>query len=78
MTDTIEATQLKQYIERIERIEEDLDGIKNDRKDVYSEAKAVGFDVKTLRQIIRLRKKDKDTRDHEDSMLDLYRTAVGV
>jgi len=78
MTDTIEATQLKQYIERIERIEEELDGIKNDRKDVYSEAKAVGFDVKTLRQIIRLRKKDKDTRDHEDSMLDLYRTAVGV
>ena len=78
MTDNVSAAELRQYIERIERIEEEMDGQKADRKDVYAEAKATGFDTKTLRQIIRLRKKDKDTRDHEDAMLETYRNALGV
>ena len=78
MSDVVAADELRQYIERIERIEEEMDGMKADRKDVYSEAKAVGFDSKTLRQIIRLRKKDKDTRDHEDALLETYRDALGV
>ena len=78
MSDIVAADELRQYIERIERIEEEMDGIKQDRKDVYAEAKAVGFDTKTLRQIIRLRKKDKDTRDHEEAMLDTYKAALGL
>ena len=78
MSDVVAADELRQYIERIERIEEEMDGIKQDRKDVYAEAKAVGFDTKTLRQIIRLRKKDKDTRDHEEAMLDTYKAALGL
>lgn len=79
MSDSVVAAdELRQYIERIERIEEEMDGVKQDRKDVYMEAKAVGFDTKTLRQIIRLRKKDKDTRDHEEAMLDTYKAALGL
>lgn len=79
MSDSVVAAdELRQYIERIERIEEEMDGIKQDRKDVYAEAKATGFDTKTLRQIIRLRKKDKDTRDHEEAMLDTYKAALGL
>lgn len=78
MSDIVAADELRQYIERIERIEEEMDGVKQDRKDVYAEAKAVGFDTKTLRQIIRLRKKDKDTRDHEEAMLDTYKAALGL
>ena len=75
---TVAADELRQYIERIERIEEEMDGTKQDRKDVYAEAKATGFDTKTLRKIIRLRKLDKDTRDHEEAMLDTYKAALGL
>lgn len=78
MSENVAADELRQYIERIENIESEIDGMKSDRKDVYSEAKAVGFDTKTLRQIVRLRKKDKDTRDHEDALLETYRDALGV
>lgn len=78
MSENVAADELRQYIERIESIESEMDGMKSDRKDVYAEAKAVGFDTKTLRQIIRLRKKDKDTRDHEDALLETYRDALGV
>ena len=78
MTENVSEAQLRQYVERIERIEEEMDGVKADRKDVYSEAKSVGFDTKTLRSIVRLRKKDKDTRDHEEAMLDTYKSALGL
>lgn len=79
MSDSVVAAdELRQYIERIERIEEEMDGAKQDRKDVYMEAKSVGFDTKTLRKIIRLRKLDKDTRDHEEAMLDTYKAALGL
>jgi uncharacterized protein (UPF0335 family) len=77
-TENVAADELRQYIERIECLEEEMDSLKSDRKDVYAEARAVGFDTKTLRQIIRLRKKDKDTRDHEDALLETYRDALGV
>lgn len=78
MTDNVSEAKLRQYVERIERIEEEIDGGKQDRKDVYNEAKGDGFDAKTLRQIVRLRKKDKDTRDHEEAMLDTYKAALGL
>lgn len=70
-------TQLKTIIERIERLEEDKAAIAGDLKDVYAEAKGNGFDVKTLRKVVRLRKQDKAKRQEEDALLDLYMSAIG-
>lgn len=78
MSDNISVNELRQYIERIERLEEELDGIKGDRKDVYAEVKAVGFDVKAVRKIIRIRKMDPTQRQIEEAVEDTYRTALGL
>lgn len=78
MTDNVSADQLRQYIERVERLEEELDGIKGDRKDVYAEAKAVGFDTKAMRKIIRIRKLDPTQRQMEEAIEETYRTALGL
>lgn len=74
----IAADQLRSFVERIERLEEEKSGIQNDIKEIYSEAKGTGFDVKILRQIIRLRKKEKEERDEEEQLLDLYMAALGM
>jgi len=74
----VAADQLKSIIERIERLEEEKAGIAGDIKDVYSEAKANGFDVKVLRKIISLRKKDHAERQEEDAILELYLQALGM
>ena len=78
MSDIIAVDQLRQFIERIETIEAEIDEKKTDRKEVYSELKGEGFDAKATRQIIRLRKKEAHVRQEEDMILDTYRTAVGV
>jgi uncharacterized protein (UPF0335 family) len=78
MSDNISVNELRQYIERIERIEEELDGAKGDRKDVYSEAKAVGFDTKAIRKIVRIRKMDPTQRQIDEAVEDTYRTALGL
>jgi uncharacterized protein (UPF0335 family) len=78
MSDLIAVDQLRQYIERIERLEEELDGIKGDRKDVYAEVKAVGYDVKAVRKIVRIRKMDPTQRQIEEAVEDTYRTALGL
>jgi uncharacterized protein (UPF0335 family) len=78
MSDLIAVDQLRQYIERIERLEEELDGIKGDRKDVYAELKAVGYDTKALRKIVRIRKMDPTQRQIEEAVEDTYRTALGL
>ncbi|CAM3149926.1 DUF2312 domain-containing protein [Asticcacaulis taihuensis] len=70
-------TRLRTIIERIERLEEDKAGIMGDIKEVYDEAKGEGFDVKILRKVVSLRKKDKVKRDEEETILDLYLTAIG-
>ncbi len=70
--------QLRQLIEQIERLEEDKKGIAEDIRDKLAEAKAVGFDVKILRQIIRLRKKSKTDRDEEEAILQTYMHALGM
>ena len=70
-------TRLRTIIERIERLEEDKTGIMADIKEVYDEAKGEGFDVKILRKVVSLRKKDKIKRDEEETILDLYLTAIG-
>ena len=66
------------FIERIERLEEEKKGVADDIKDVYSEAKANGYDTKTMRQVVRLRKMEKHARDEADALLETYRNALGL
>ena len=70
--------QLKAIIERIERLEEEKKTISDDIRDVYAEAKGNGFDVKVLRQIIRIRKQDHAERMEQEALLDLYMAALGM
>lgn len=70
--------QLKSLVERIERLEEDKQTISTDIKEVYAEAKAHGFDTKTMRQVVRLRKLDSREREEREAMLDLYLSALGM
>lgn len=72
------ADQLKSFVERIERLEEEKQTIQDDIKDVYAEAKGTGFDVKILRQVIRIRKQDKSEREEQEAVLDLYLQALGM
>ena len=70
--------RLRLLIERVERLEEEKKGIGDDIKDVYAEAKAVGYDVKIMRQIIRLRKMKPDDRREAELLLDTYKNALGI
>lgn len=74
----VEASQLKSFIERIERLEEEKTTIADDIKDVYAEAKANGFDTKTLRTVVRLRKQDAAEREEQEALLDIYLSALGM
>ena len=74
----VAADQLRLFIERIERLEEEKKGIADDVKDVYAEAKANGYDTKTMRSIVRLRKMEKHARDEMDALLETYRNALGL
>ncbi|MBB5697354.1 DUF2312 domain-containing protein [Sphingomonas yantingensis] len=78
MTDNISAEQLRLLIERVERLEEEKKGISDDIKDVYAEAKSTGFDVKTMKTIVRLRKMEKHHRDEAEMLLETYKTALGL
>ena len=80
MTDIggVTAEQLRSYIERIERLEEEKAGLAADIKDVFAEAKGNGFDVKTMRQILKIRKMDASDRDEQEALLDLYMHALGM
>jgi len=70
--------RLRLLIERIERLEEEKKGICDDIKDVYAEAKATGYDAKIMRQIVRLRKMKPDDRREMQSILELYKNALGI
>ncbi len=72
------ADELRLLIERIERLEEEKKGLDDDKRDVYGEAKARGYDTKTMKQIIRLRRMDKNSRDEADALLETYRAALGL
>lgn len=74
----VESTKLKSYIERIERLEEEKAGLAGDVRDVFSEAKSNGFDVKTMRQVLKLRKMKTNDRTEQEYMLDLYKRALGM
>lgn len=78
MTDSVAPDQLKAFIERIERLEEDKTAITGDIREVYAEAKANGFDVKIMRKVVALRKKDRNERLEEEAVLDLYLRALGM
>lgn len=75
---TIAADRLKSFVERIEKLEEERKAIGGDVRDVYAEAKGAGFDVKTMRAVVRLRKLDAADREEQDTMLDLYKQALGM
>ena len=70
--------RLKSFIERIERLEEEKRVLSGDIKEVYAEAKGTGFEPKIMRQIIKLRRMDKEEVDEEESLLDLYKRALGM
>jgi uncharacterized protein (UPF0335 family) len=74
----IAGERLKSFIERIERLEEEKRALAEDIKEVFAEAKGVGFDVKTMRQIIKLRKMDQDDLDEQEALLDTYKRALGM
>ncbi len=74
----VAADQLRLFIERIERLEEEKKGIADDVRDVYAEAKANGYDTKTMRGIVRLRKMETHVRQEADALMDTYRQALGL
>jgi uncharacterized protein (UPF0335 family) len=74
----VAADQLRLFIERIERLEEEKKGIADDIKDVYSEAKSTGYDVKTMRAIVRLRKLESHVRQEAEALLETYKAALGL
>lgn len=74
----IAADQLASYVERIERLEEEKANLMADIKEVYGEAKALGYDVKILRQIIRLRKMEEHERVEQEEILEVYKRALGM
>lgn len=74
----IAADRLRSLIERIERLEEDRKALGSDIKDVYAEAKSAGFDVKVLRQIIRIRTQEPADVEEQETLLDVYRRALGM
>jgi uncharacterized protein (UPF0335 family) len=70
--------RLKSFIERIERLEEEKRALAEDIKEVFAEAKGTGFDTKIMRQIIKIRKMDKDDLDEQETLLDVYKRALGM
>jgi uncharacterized protein (UPF0335 family) len=77
-TQTVAAGQLRAFIERIERLEEEKKTIADDIKEVYAELKGTGFDPKAVRTLVRLRKQDHAERQEEEAILDLYKAALGM
>ena len=70
--------QLKAFVERVERLEEEKKALSDDIRDVYAEAKGNGFDVKALRTIVRLRKQDANERAEQETILETYMQALGM
>ena len=70
--------QLRAFIERIERMEEEKKAISDDIKEIYAEAKGMGYDTKVLRQVVRIRKQDQHERAEQEAILDLYLHALGM
>jgi uncharacterized protein (UPF0335 family) len=78
MTEVIATEQLRQYISKIERLENDKRDVADDIKQVFDEAKANGFDIKIMKQVIKLKKLDKDSLAEQEAILELYRSALNI
>jgi uncharacterized protein (UPF0335 family) len=76
--DNVAADRLRSIVERIERLDEERKALGNDIRDIYAEAKSAGFDVKVLRQLIRIRKQEPAEIEEQESLLDVYRHALGM
>jgi uncharacterized protein (UPF0335 family) len=76
--DQVTAAQLRQFIERVETLEEEKKEVSDQIKDVYAEAKGNGFDTKIMKQLVKLRKMEKNARDEADALLETYRAALGI
>ncbi len=72
----IAGDRIRSFVERIEHLEEEIQGLNEGKKEVFAEAKGEGFDVKILKEIIKIRKQDKDERDEQETLLDLYMQAM--
>jgi len=77
-TGGVAADRLRSIVERIERLEEERKALAGDIKDIYAEAKSAGFDVKVLRQLIRIRKEEPAEVEEQETLLDVYRRALGM
>ena len=77
-SDSVAQDQIRAFIERIERMEEEKAAIAEDIKEIYAEAKGNGFDTKVLRQIVRIRKQDAAERMEQEALLELYMAALGM
>jgi uncharacterized protein (UPF0335 family) len=75
---SVSAEELKQFVERAERVQEEIDAARSDLKDIKTELKGRGFDVKAFNEILKLRKKDRDERMEEEAVLELYKQALGI
>ncbi len=73
----IAGDRIRSFVERIEQVEAELKELTEAKKEIFSEAKGEGFDVKVLKEIIKLRKQDQDERDEHESLLDVYMRAMG-
>src|SRR3569832_370938 len=77
-SDSVAQDQLKAFVERIERMEEEKKAIADDIREIYAEAKGNGFDTKVLRQVVKIRKQDRSERLEQEALLDLYMAALGM
>jgi uncharacterized protein (UPF0335 family) len=78
VNENVSAEQLRLFIERVETLEEEKAAIADQIKDVYAEAKGTGFDTKTMKTVVRLRKMDANSRAEQEALLDTYKTALGL
>ncbi len=76
--DTSTAGLLRQFIERVERLEEEKTGLAQDIREIFGEAKSQGFEIKTIHQVLRLRKMNTDERSEQEHLLDVYMHALGM
>ncbi|WP_353217472.1 DUF2312 domain-containing protein [Sandarakinorhabdus sp.] len=76
--ENVSASQLRLFLERIETLEEEKKGMADDIKDVYAEAKATGFDIKTMKALVRLRKMETAARQEAEALLETYKAAIGL
>lgn len=77
-TNTVAGAQLKAIIERVERVDGEIKALNDDKRDIYAEAKGLGFDTKIIKKIISMRRVDEVTRREEESVLELYLEAIGM